>query len=211
VQQAVRFGLFHTMQAAARAEEALPSRPRVSPVPGTTATRSGTPRASFVLPVLTAHRAEGRADALRWRYNTIDLARDRARALGLRGATFPWRTIRGHECLRLLAGQHRRTCTSTPMIATAAVRYVDWTGDEDFDRTRALPLLVETARCVGIRRVPRRRRQLPPGRSHRAGRVQRVADDDVYTNLIGEAESARGRGRRPTWPDDAVELGGHRR
>ena len=38
------------------------------------------------------------ADALRWRHSTLDLARERARTLGLRGAAFPWRTIRGQEC-----------------------------------------------------------------------------------------------------------------
>ena len=38
------------------------------------------------------------ADALRWRHATLDLARERATQLGLAGAAFPWRTIRGHEC-----------------------------------------------------------------------------------------------------------------
>jgi hypothetical protein len=31
-------------------------------------------------------------------------------------------------------------------IASAAICYVDWTGDDDFDRDSALPMLVETAR-----------------------------------------------------------------
>ncbi|GDY59466.1 hypothetical protein SVIO_100890 [Streptomyces violaceusniger] len=45
IQQAVRFALFHVLQAGARAEErAIP--PRASPAPGTTATRSGTPTPS---------------------------------------------------------------------------------------------------------------------------------------------------------------------
>ena len=53
---------------------------------------------TFVLPVLTYTAPEAAAWALRWRHETLDLARDRAAQLGLAGAAFPWRTIRGHEC-----------------------------------------------------------------------------------------------------------------
>jgi hypothetical protein len=53
---------------------------------------------SFVLPVLTATAPHAAADALRWRQSTLDLARERAQALRLRGAVFPLRTIRGQEC-----------------------------------------------------------------------------------------------------------------
>ena len=48
------------------------------------------------------------ADVLRWRHSTLDLARERARTLGLAGAAFPWRTIRGAGVLGVLAGRHRR-------------------------------------------------------------------------------------------------------
>ncbi len=52
----------------------------------------------FVLPVLTYTAPHASADALRWRLQTIDLARERAKTLGLKGAVFPWRTIHGEEC-----------------------------------------------------------------------------------------------------------------
>ena len=45
IQQATRFGMFHVLQAGARAEGG-PSRPRACPGTATTATRSGTPRRS---------------------------------------------------------------------------------------------------------------------------------------------------------------------
>ena len=52
----------------------------------------------YVLPVLAYSQPRLARDALRWRHSTLDMARERARQLGLRGALFPWRTIRGEEC-----------------------------------------------------------------------------------------------------------------
>ena len=51
-----------------------------------------------MLYVLTYTAPRAVADALRWRHATLDLARQRARQLGLSGAAFPWRTIAGQEC-----------------------------------------------------------------------------------------------------------------
>ncbi len=96
LQQAVRFGLFHVLQASARAERRA--------IAGKGLTGSGYDghafwdTEGFVLPVLTYTVPRAAADALRWRASTLDLARDRAAQLGLQGATFPWRTIRGQEC-----------------------------------------------------------------------------------------------------------------
>ena len=55
-------------------------------------------RDAFVLPLLTYTQPRAAADALRWRHETLDLALERAKTLGLTGAAFPWRTIRGQEC-----------------------------------------------------------------------------------------------------------------
>ena len=62
----------------------------------------------FVLPVLTYTAPRAAADALRWRHSTLDLARERARSLGLAGRRFPWRTIHGEECSGVLARGYRR-------------------------------------------------------------------------------------------------------
>ncbi|BCI90931.1 hypothetical protein NIIDMKKI_61370 [Mycobacterium kansasii] len=86
-QQAVRFGLFHLLQASARAERrAIPSK-------GLTGTgydgHAFWDTEGFVLPVLTYTAPHAVADALRWRASTLNLAKERAAELGLDGAAFP--------------------------------------------------------------------------------------------------------------------------
>ena len=96
LQQAVRFALFHVLQASARAEgRCLPAKGLTGPgYDGHTFWDSE----SYVVPVLTYTQPQAAADALRWRHSTLDLAKKRAASFGLRGAAFPWRTIRGEEC-----------------------------------------------------------------------------------------------------------------
>ncbi|HXO49990.1 MAG TPA: family 65 glycosyl hydrolase, partial [Mycobacterium sp.] len=95
-QQAVRFGLFHVLQASARAER------RAIAGKGLTGTgydgHAFWDTEGFVLPLLTYTTPHAAADALRWRASTLDVAKERAAQLDLEGATFPWRTIRGQEC-----------------------------------------------------------------------------------------------------------------
>ncbi|MGB6149814.1 MAG: family 65 glycosyl hydrolase, partial [Mycolicibacter algericus] len=71
-QQAVRFALFHILQASARAERrAIPSK-------GLTGTgydgHTFWDSESFIIPVLTYTAPHAAADALRWRSSTLDLA-----------------------------------------------------------------------------------------------------------------------------------------
>ena len=132
VQQAVRFALFHVLQAGARGENRAdpgegPDRARV-----TTGTRSGTPR-RFVLPVLSLTAPDAAANALRWRHSTLPLAIERAAQLGLQGAAFPWRTITGQECSGYWPAGTAAFHVNAD-IADAVVRYVDATGDEEFRR-----------------------------------------------------------------------------
>lgn len=96
VQQAVRFGLFHVLQAGARAEgRAIPAKGLTGPGYNGHAFWD---TETLVLPVLTYTVPEAAAQALRWRQTTLPMARDRAAQLGLAGAAFPWRTIAGAEC-----------------------------------------------------------------------------------------------------------------
>ena len=96
IQQAVRFALFHVLQAGSRGEQ------RMIPAKGLTGPgydgHAFWDTEIFVLPVLTLTLPRAAADALRWRHSTLGQARARARQLDLRGAAFPWRTIRGEEC-----------------------------------------------------------------------------------------------------------------
>ena len=73
----------------------------------TTATRSGTPRRSACR--CCSHlQPDAAADALRWRQSILPLAHERAEQLGLSGAAFPWRTIRGQECSGYWPAGHGR-------------------------------------------------------------------------------------------------------
>jgi alpha,alpha-trehalose phosphorylase len=96
VQQAVRFGLFHVLQAGARAEDrAIPAKGLTGPGYGGHAFWD---TETFVLPMLNFTIPDAAASALRWRHATLPLALDRAAQLGLAGAAFPWPTIAGQEC-----------------------------------------------------------------------------------------------------------------
>jgi alpha,alpha-trehalose phosphorylase len=143
LQQAVRFALFHVLQAGARAEQrAIAAKGLTGPgYDGHAFWDTET----FVLPVLTYVAPRAAADALRWRHSTIELARDRARQLGLQGAAFPWRTIRGQECSGYWPAGTAAFHINAD-IADAVIRYLAATDDEAFDRDVGTELLIETAR-----------------------------------------------------------------
>ncbi len=183
LQQAVRFGLFHMLQAGARAEK------RAIAAKGLTGTgydgHAFWDTETFVLPVLTYTVPHAARDALQWRHLTLDLARERARSLGLEGAAFPWRTIRGQECSGYwpagIAAFHINAD-----ISDAVARYELASDDAAFAAGAGLELLVETARLW---------RSL--GHHDAAGgfRIDGVtgpdeysalADNNVYTNLMAE-------------------------
>ena len=204
VQQAVRFGLFHLLQASARAEQ------RAIPAKGLTGTgyagHAFWETEAFVLPVLTATVPGAAADALRWRRATLPMAKEWARTLRLRGAAFAWRTIRGEECSSYWPAGTAAFHVNAD-IAVAAARQVRWTQDADFDRECALPLLVETARlwqCLGYVGAD--------GHFHLDGvtgpdEYSALVNDNTFTNLAAAAnlrEAAAAAGR---WPDAAADLG----
>ena len=143
VQQAVRFALFHVMQAGARAE-GRPIAAKGLTGPGYDG-HAFWDTETFVLPALTYTMPHAAADALRWRRSILGSARARAHELGLAGAALPWRTINGEECSAYwpagTAGFHVNAD-----VADAVVRYLDATGDTAFEREVALELLVESAR-----------------------------------------------------------------
>jgi alpha,alpha-trehalose phosphorylase len=143
IQQAVRFGLFHILQAGARAEQ------RPIPAKGLTGTgydgHTFWDTEAFVLPVLTHTHPSAAADALRWRALTLDTARAHAADLGLEGAAFAWRTIHGEECSGYWPAGTAAFHINAD-IAAAVVAYLDATEDEAFEREVGLPILIETAR-----------------------------------------------------------------
>jgi len=203
-QQAVRFGLFHVLQASARAER------RAIPGKGLTGTgydgHAFWDTEGFVLPLLTYTAPYAAADALRWRASTLDLARERAAQLDLTGAAFPWRTIRGEECSAYwpagTAGWHVNAD-----IAMAFERYRIVTGDDSLEAECGLAVLVETARLW-----------LSLGHHDRHGvwhidgvtgpdEYTAVVRDNVFTNLMAAHNLRTAAQACLRHPDRAEELG----
>jgi alpha,alpha-trehalose phosphorylase len=202
IQQAVRFGLFHILQAGARAEQ------RPIPAKGLTGTgydgHTFWDTEAFVLPVLTYTHPGAVADALRWRFLTLNTARDHAKELGLNGAAFPWRTIHGEECSGYWPAGTAAFHINAD-IAAAVVKYLDATHDEAFEREVAMPLLVETARLW------RSLGQHDPDGKFRIDGVtgpdeySAVKDNNVYTNLMAQANLHAAADIAGKLPDEARE------
>src|SRR3984957_2502823 len=204
IQQAVRFGLFHILQSAARAE--------YRPIAAKGLTGSGYDGHTFwdtetyVLPVLTYTHPKAAADALRWRLLTLPEAKQRAADLGLAGAAYPWRTIRGQECSGYWPAGTAAFHINAD-IAYAVTRYVNATGDADFEKEVAVEILVETARLW---------RSL--GQHDAAGKFRidgvtgpdeysAVKDNNIYTNLMAQANLAAAADLVERHPRTAAELG----
>ncbi|HEU4360644.1 MAG TPA: glycoside hydrolase family 65 protein [Mycobacterium sp.] len=143
IQQAIRFALFQVLQASARAERrAIPSKGLTgSGYDGHTFWDSE----SFILPVLTYVAPNAAADALHWRASTLEFAKEWAAELGLKGAAFPWRTIRGQECSGYWPAGTAAWHINAD-IAMAFEQYRIVTGDQSVEEESGLAVLVETAR-----------------------------------------------------------------
>ena len=204
VQQAVRFALFHVLQAGARAENrAIPAKGLTGPGYDGHAFWD---TESFVLPVLTFTAPDAVAHALSWRHSTLPLAIERATQLGLKGAAFPWRTIAGQECSGYWPAGTAAFHVNAD-IADAVVRYVDATGDEEFNAGRGMELLTQTARLW--RSLGHHDAQ---GRFHIDGvtgpdEYSAIADDNVYTNLMAAHNLRSAADAAKRHPGRARELG----
>jgi alpha,alpha-trehalose phosphorylase len=183
VQQAIRFAMFHVLQSAARAEQrAIPAKGLTGPgYDGHTFWDTET----FVLPVLTYTLPGAAADILRWRFQLLDMARSRAKDLGLKGAAFPWRTIHGEECSGYWPASTAAFHINAD-IADGVLRYVSATNDLQFEEMVGVELLVETARLW-----------ISVGHYDRGGlfRIDGVtgpdeysalADNNLYTNVMAQ-------------------------
>jgi alpha,alpha-trehalose phosphorylase len=143
IQQAIRFNLFHILQASACAEDAG------VPAKGVTG------RAYeghyfwdteiYLLPFLTYTSPRIAKNLLTFRYKMLPQARAHARQLGHRGAMFPWRTISGEEASAYYAAGTAQYHINAD-IMYALRKYVQATGDEAFLRDCGAEMLVETAR-----------------------------------------------------------------
>ncbi|TAI65724.1 glycosyl hydrolase family 65 protein [Bradyrhizobium sp. Leo170] len=143
IQQAIRFNLFHILQASARAEGAG--------VPAKGFTGQAYEGHYFwdteiyVLPFLIYTSPWIARNLLAFRYKMLPQARARARELGHRGAMYPWRTISGEEASAYYAAGTAQYHINAD-IMYALRKYVQATGDEEFLRKYGAEMLVETAR-----------------------------------------------------------------
>ena len=204
VQQAVRFGLFHVLQAGARGEKrAIPAKGLTGPGYDGHAFWD---TEVYVLPLLTLTVPDAAANALLWRHSTLQKAAERAAQLGLKGAAFPWRTIVGEEASGYWPAGTAAFHVNAG-VADAAVRYVDATGDESFHRGPGMDLLCQTARLwrsLGHHN--------PGGQFHIDGvtgpdEYSAVADDNVYTNLMAQRNLIAAAEAADQYPGRARELG----
>jgi alpha,alpha-trehalose phosphorylase len=181
LQQAVRFALFHVLQAGARAEQ------RAIPAKGLTGRgydgHTFWDMEMYVLPVLTYVAPEAAGDALRWRHATMDLAEARARQLYLEGVTFPWRTIRGHECSGYWPAGTAAFHVNAA-VADAVRRYLAATGDDEFEQGPGLELLVATARLWRSLGHHDAQGGFRIGGVTGPDEYTALADNNVYTNLM---------------------------
>ena len=199
LQQAVRFALFHTVQAGGAGRAAPDPGEGTNRVRAMTATPSGTPRRSCCPCSCSRTRAAGRSRTLCAGDTVRSTWRASARAsLGLRGAAFPWRTIHGEECSGYWpAGAAAFHINAA--IADAVERYLlrhrgrgvrARSGGRAARRDRA---------AVALARPPRRRGPVPDRRGHRTRRVQRDRRQQRLHEPDGRAEPAS-RGRRDRAP-----------
>jgi alpha,alpha-trehalose phosphorylase len=143
IQQAIRFNLFHTMQASARAEG--------TGVPAKGLTGQAYEGHYFwdteiyLLPFLTYTSPRIAKNLLTFRYAMLPQARARAKLLGHQGALFPWRTINGEEASAYYAAGTAQYHINAD-IMYALRKYMQATGDEPFLRDFGTEMLVETAR-----------------------------------------------------------------
>jgi alpha,alpha-trehalose phosphorylase len=143
IQQAIRFNLFHILQASARAED--------TGVPAKGLTGQAYEGHYFwdteiyLLPFLTYTSPRIARNLLTFRHKMLPQARARAQELGHRGAMFPWRTISGEEASAYYAAGTAQYHINADIVY-ALRKYVQATGDESFLCDYGAEMLVETAR-----------------------------------------------------------------
>lgn len=143
VQQALRFNLFHVLQATARAEGAG--------IPAKGLTGVGYEGHYFwdteiyLVPFLVYTAPRIARNLLEFRFSLLGKARARAREVSQRGALFAWRTINGDEASAYYAAGTAQYHINADIVY-ALRRYVNATGDEDFLFEKGAEVLVETAR-----------------------------------------------------------------
>lgn len=204
LQQAIRFGLFHVLQAGARGESrAIPAKGLTGPgYDGHAFWDTET----YVLPVLTYTVPGAARDALRWRHSTLDKARARARQLGQNGAAFPWRSINGEECSGYWPAGTAAFHVGAD-VAAATARYLAATGDDEFVTECGLEILVETARLWASLGHHDSQGEFRIDGVTGPDEYTAIADNNVFTNLMAQKNFVDAATVCAKHPDRARDFG----
>ena len=183
VQQAIRFNLFHILQAAARAENTgIPAKGLTG---GAYEGHYFWDSEIYVLPFLIYTAPRIAKNLLRFRHGMLDMARERARQLNQRGAMYPWRTINGEEASAYYAAGTAQYHINADIIY-ALKKYVHATGDDEFLFEEGAEMLVETARLwrsLGFY-SPRKGGQFCIHCVTGPDEYSTMVDNNTYTNLM---------------------------
>jgi alpha,alpha-trehalose phosphorylase len=184
-QQAMRFNLFHVLQASGRAEGIG--------VPAKGLTGQGYEGHYFwdieiyVFPFLVYTSPRIARNLLKWRYRRLDLARRRAMEVNQRGALYPWRTISGEEASAYYAAGTAQYHINADIVY-ALKKYVDITGDTEFLYDYGAEIVVETARLwedLGFYSPSHDGRFCIQGVTG-PDEYNTVVDNNAYTNLMAQ-------------------------
>lgn len=143
LQQAARWCIFQLIQASARAE--------TTGVPAKGLTGAGYGGHYFwdteiyVMPFLSYTNSNYARNALRFRYEMLPSAHERALELSHDGVLFPWRTINGHESSAYYAAGTAQYHIDAD-VAFALMKYFYATGDKEFLMREGVEILLGTAR-----------------------------------------------------------------
>jgi alpha,alpha-trehalose phosphorylase len=183
LQCALRFNLFHLLQATCLAEG--------HGVPAKGLTGEGYEGHYFwdiemyVVPFLVYTRPLLARSLLLQRYHQLPQARKRAQEVGQRGALYPWRTISGEDASAFYAAGTAQYHINAD-IAFMIRKYVQMTGDREFLERYGAEMLVETARLwvdLGFFSERKKGRFVINGVTG-PDEYTTVVDNNAFTNLM---------------------------
>ncbi|KAB1504460.1 glycoside hydrolase family 65 protein [Corynebacterium sp. 320] len=182
LQQAVRWNLFQLLQASARAE--------FNGIPAKGMTGSGYGGHYFwdteiyVMPFLCYTNPAYARNALRFRYDMLPAAKQRALELSHDGALFPWRTINGQESSAYYAAGTAQYHIDADIVF-ALMKYVYATGDVDFLLEQGIYILINTARfwmSLGFFNADQKRFEIHSVTG--PDEYTTVVNNNLYTNVM---------------------------
>jgi trehalose/maltose hydrolase-like predicted phosphorylase len=139
---------------------------------------------TFAVPALLLTQPDAARTLLGYRRSRLGGARSNAEAQGYAGAQFPWESgpRTGQEATPIGGEAPSTEHHVSADVAVACAQYVHATGDDDFARTAAWPVLSEVARWIASR-------VRHTGRGYEIQRVQGVAetggpvDNNAFVNM----------------------------